>query len=58
MYLLDIKSYIVHNALYIDCNAENIDCTALQHTAEVHMVTDGTNLLNSFTVFDPCGDKC
>ena len=58
MYLLDIKSYIDCNALYTDHNVANRDHTASQRTAKVHMVTDGTNWLNSFTAFDPCRDKC
>ena len=41
MHLLDIKSYVDCNTVYIDSNVVNIDLTASQHNANAYMVTDG-----------------
>ena len=45
MYLLDIKSYIDCNTVYIDWHVVNIDHTASQCNANAHMVTDGIDQL-------------
>ena len=43
--------YTCRNALYTYRDASRCNSNS-------HMVTDGSNYLNSFTAFDPCGDQC